>query len=63
MVWRTTLRHHCELRLAQQRLCLSFHWRTMTQEANWASSQHTPGKGRVTEIVRDVVQQKVVVGG
>ena len=35
----------------------------MTQEANWASSHHTLGRWRITETIRDTLQQRVVAGG
>ena len=35
----------------------------MTQEANWASSQHMLGRGRITETICDVLQQRVAAGG
>ena len=35
----------------------------MTQEANWASSPHTLCRRRITETIRDVLQQRVVAGG
>ena len=56
VVWQATLRHYCELLATQQGFCLSFHWRTMTQEANRASSQHTPSRGRIAKAICDALQ-------
>ena len=35
----------------------------MTQEANWASSQHMPSRGRIAEAIHNALQQRVATGG
>ena len=56
VVWQATLRHYCEFQTAQQGFCSSFHWKTTTQEANWAFSQHTPSRRRIPEAICDALQ-------
>jgi len=63
MIWQTTFKHYCELRLAQHGFCSSLHGQKTTHEANWASSQHTPGRKRITEIICDMLKRRVTTGG